>query len=426
MLIVLSFAFGYGLTRLEAPGEMRSNNGHMEAAWRDANVLYTIYKNVDDDYESCLFKFQEESLTSHGLVEFVRECLKEPKEERMEIYNEVSEEIIRDKLTNDMTYNWITCANETTDIIDRDEQNSYVRNLWSESYNNLRSKYEGEGLSESEAFGKAVSEADGTKNCVANHVGGAFFWFTIMTTIGYGNTSPVTNAGRLMVYVFGFLSIILFSGVIGHAGYIILTIVDDFFFCVGLRKFTEGVKSVLFWFVMMVLWLFVSAWLYIGYVTIGEGGSFSFLTDACWFAFISVTTVGFGDFHVPHDSIRVYDMIWMPFTLLIGFILLANFLIKLTDMVKDALAPRSRKLTIKLKSFYIPRSEVDEELTYLKTQDKTSSKDDLTNGKNLDESSLERKTDDNLPDETTHDNILPKHEPADGDDIDDFNFEIKQ
>jgi hypothetical protein len=48
-------------------------------------------------------------------------------------------------------------------------------------------------------------------NCEIHSAGGAMFWFTIMTTVGYGNTAPTTEKGRVLVHTLGLVSIILFG-----------------------------------------------------------------------------------------------------------------------------------------------------------------------------------------------------------------------
>merc|ERR1711957_1139995 len=62
-----------------------------------------------------------------------------------------------------------------------------------------------------EAALKELEEDDGHLNCRPSTLGGAIFWFTIMTTIGYGNTAPETQGGRALVFTFGLLSILLFT-----------------------------------------------------------------------------------------------------------------------------------------------------------------------------------------------------------------------
>jgi hypothetical protein len=57
------------------------------------------------------------------------------------------------------------------------------------------------------AFRQALAYADGFSQCYPNSAAGAWFWFTVMTTIGYGNTAPTSEGGRAMIYTLGFFSI---------------------------------------------------------------------------------------------------------------------------------------------------------------------------------------------------------------------------
>jgi hypothetical protein len=113
---------------------------------------------------------------------------------------------------------------------------------------------------ENEAYQRSLDEASGAADC-KTHVGaGALFWFTIMTTVGYGNTAPTTLGGRGLIYTFGFLNIIAFTSLIGQAGYVTLVIFDRF--CARrcwLRCLTGGLPAVLFWFSYLVLYILLFA-----------------------------------------------------------------------------------------------------------------------------------------------------------------------
>jgi len=171
-----------------------------------------------------------------------------------------------------------------------------------------------------------------------------------MTTVGYGNTAPSTRGGRLLVYTLGFVSIIAFAAILGSAGYVMLTICDDFFLRVRLKRLADGFLSALFWLSAMLLWFCFVAFIFrVGYerrfpvkegITVQLDGAsilyqappFSF-SDGFWFSFITGTTVGLGDTHIDHETYLVRDMFYLPLMLLVSFLFLSNFAIKLAGMI---------------------------------------------------------------------------------------------
>lgn len=184
-----------------------------------------------------------------------------------------------------------------------------------------------QGLNETEARAKAFEEATGHESCRVNAAAGALFWLTVATTIGYGNTSPGTPGGRALVYILGFVSILVFTALIGKAGHVCIVITDDFFERRRLlKRLSKGITACLFWFSVLCLWLLVIAGVAISYTDKRTGGALrAALNNAFWFSFVSITTVGFGDFYVDHTLFLPRDMFYVPLCFLVGFVLLANF-----------------------------------------------------------------------------------------------------
>lgn len=137
-----------------------------------------------------------------------------------------------------------------------------------------------------------------------------------------------------MVYTLGFLSILFFGALSSGAGYVSLTIADDFFETVKLERLTKGWVSVLFWFLVLWLYIVVLAAIFFVYDQY-KYGRIEPLPNLIWWAFISVTTVGFGDIYIAHDTILLSDMFYVPLLLLLGFVFMTNFLLKFSETVMD-------------------------------------------------------------------------------------------
>lgn len=109
------------------------------------------------------------------------------------------------------------------------------------------------------AFNESTSLSSGGSACVINQYGGAWFWFTVMTTIGYGNQAPETKGGQAMVYTLGFLSILLFGGVLAAAGYVSSAIADDTMHRIHLHKLVRPWLACLFWASLYYGWMCIIA-----------------------------------------------------------------------------------------------------------------------------------------------------------------------
>ena len=115
---------------------------------------------------------------------------------------------------------------------------------------------------------------------------------------------------------------------------------EDVFLRLKLKRLVHGPLAVLFWLSMTILWMLVLALAMQKYKTnrIGEGFS---LSDAYWFSYITITTVGFGDIHISHEEFLAGDMFFIPLLVLMGFNFLGIFAEKGVDLYNDFFPAKS-------------------------------------------------------------------------------------
>eukprot|EP00550_Attheya_septentrionalis_P007065 CAMPEP_0198281060 /NCGR_PEP_ID=MMETSP1449-20131203/1070_1 /TAXON_ID=420275 /ORGANISM="Attheya septentrionalis, Strain CCMP2084" /LENGTH=504 /DNA_ID=CAMNT_0043976691 /DNA_START=143 /DNA_END=1657 /DNA_ORIENTATION=- len=345
-LIAVAFVCGHIVAVLELDGEKINNN----LALAENQHLQELLKGLVDAAESAPVDCLDSYISSGGdmnnvlkLRQSLQECgsqLQVLDQPINDVYEELAIELGYGQYGS-MSVNWMTCSNAKGR--EAGDQLAYMAGVWTESYETLLQ--ENKDMSREEA----MAQATGTNSCQVHTAAGAVFWFTIMTTIGYGNATPVTAGGRAMVYTLGFVSIILFTAIIGRAGYAVLQIVDD-----GLRRcerqknkvvqklgvIKRGVPSVLFWMALLILWILFVAEIAIWYNDARRVNSDLSLSDAMWWSYISTTTVGFGDFYIQPDVFLARDMFYIPLLLLISFVFLANFLLKLSGWLLEVMPSR--------------------------------------------------------------------------------------
>jgi hypothetical protein len=121
--------------------------------------------------------------------------------------------------------------------------------------------------------------------------GSTFFMFQMVTTIGYGNQAPQTDHGRVFAlfytllgfFIYGYLNIII-SGCIEGTMFMAISKLAKL---LRVHKHRQAL-CLLFEASAVLLWMVVMS----AYYSTEEGWTF---TDALYFAFISITTIGFGD-----------------------------------------------------------------------------------------------------------------------------------
>jgi len=374
LLNLICFLCGHLLARAEKPIEIEANDAYLRHIFSQ-DVLETsdrvvATKSFQSLTSRCISLYTSSRLDSPNATSFVinntndmemfiNDCIKE-NGHTIDTFHDPVDRILKDESTGSLTYNWIACPiddehlEKQTSLDIRSKHSAVI--AFNKSYSKMHEEvsliYEHAGDMGSgnfvNDFMRRIETISGHDHCYINNAGGAFFWFTIMTTIGYGNTAPESFAGRAMVYTLGFISILLFAAVSGQAGYVSLSIADDFFYRRKMKSLTKGMGASVFWFGTYYLWNVVVGGMVMNWATYRRSTHLGWneFKDAFWFAYISTTTVGFGDYFLHHEVIHYYDMMYLPLVLLLGFVFLANFLIKFAEWIADAMETNNASINV--------------------------------------------------------------------------------
>jgi Ion channel len=71
--------------------------------------------------------------------------------------------------------------------------------------------------------------------------------------------------------------------------------------------------------------------------------------DAYWFAYISTTTVGLGDYILAPQVIQRQDLVTWPVLFLVGFVFFAAFIGKFSDLVRAPFQHHATSLADRLR-----------------------------------------------------------------------------
>mmetsp|Transcript_18142 Transcript_18142/g.49512 ORF Transcript_18142/g.49512 Transcript_18142/m.49512 type:complete len:569 (+) Transcript_18142:97-1803(+) len=213
--------------------------------------------------------------------------------------------------------------------------------LWDEYYRELRAQDVSVREAIRTATANSTREASGGSSCDYNLPASAWFWFTVQTTIGYGNQAPETTGGRALVFVAGFISILAFAGILASAGYILSFLFDNFVKKRGMKILAEPWCASILWGFTCYVWMAIIAASTIAWKEARLDESFS-IRDSYWFSYISTTTVGLGDYYLDPEGVIGADLFIFPFLFLIGFMFLSAFLGKFSELILNTLS-RGRK-----------------------------------------------------------------------------------
>ncbi|KAJ7345302.1 hypothetical protein JRQ81_001252 [Phrynocephalus forsythii] len=162
-----------------------------------------------------------------------------------------------------------------------------------------------------------------------------FFVGTVLSTIGYGNLSPKTAGGQLFCVVFALFGIPLNIVFLQHIGKILSMLCErlaKWLYKKGVKKKTTRCLTLLFFLVMgIVVFLCLPSAVFQEM----EGWTYN---EAIYFAFITLSTIGFGDYvigrkHGKHyfPGYRILVAIWVIF----GLAWIALLFNLLTTLLED-------------------------------------------------------------------------------------------
>ncbi|KAM4690505.1 potassium channel, subfamily K, member 16-like [Rhinophrynus dorsalis] len=144
-----------------------------------------------------------------------------------------------------------------------------------------------------------------------------FFAGTVVTTIGYGTLAPRTPGGQIFCVFYALFGIPLNVIVLGHVGKILSRSCENigkYFFSKGINKKKVKILTILFFLVTgIIVFLGIPPLVFIR----TEHWTY---TEGIYYAFISLSTIGFGDYVVGYEAhsntgYRAFVCLWIIFGL---------------------------------------------------------------------------------------------------------------
>ncbi|KAG7338840.1 ion channel [Nitzschia inconspicua] len=376
LLILISMGIGIKLAQVESPEEINENDAIVAA--RTMINRYRLTSNrLLNVTQICWNEFRLQDEEQQSLEQMTEEQQQQQQQQQQnEVVIQVNVTSLQQSLTEcvnsfipeveafdeasnnyssvaaqSMSFNWNRCwpmrqqrqliLYPTMEMIEAarpEAQADYFQQQWAIVQQQLYQDYLPVNATEDEeleAFQRSVQDATGADACDENLGATAWFFFTIMTTVGYGNQAPVTDTGRLIVVSAGLLCLILFGVILGLCGYVILAIFDDAVSRLncGIVKTCLGnpIFGLLLWGTIWIIFAFSMAqdFQYWWEVRLPEV-NYTRL-DFLWFSFISFSTIGLGDYYLPPEVMFSSDTLKYSVLFMVGFVILSTFFGKILE-----------------------------------------------------------------------------------------------
>lgn len=339
--------------------------------------------------------FSDRTTNFLELYDYLDACGEAGRTWTMDRFRELEEAVVEIGVSG-LTFNWIRCYSGGNDLdvdlrndllrlneVHPTQQYYYYTSRWREDYYRLVEEYQQQirksgQLSVEEIFeasNRALEDATGGDVCTLNGSGSAWFWFTVETTVGYGNQAPITLAGRSLVFTAGFLSILVFGAMLSRSGRVIADLMDQMMLKThpSMERFAYPGWGAVYWGVLWAFWMWVIAAVTTRWKKVRLNEDLG-VGEAYWFSFITTTTVGLGDIFLEPDVMLGIDLLYFPIIFLVGFNLLSAFLNKVTDFLVDYLRSEKRSLVDSILAMSIDNA--DDQLECAPQTDKEQHKEE--------------------------------------------------
>lgn len=330
-LLGMAFAFGAAVAALESPEEIAANDAILVGVYSEYGSYVTeqesIRKTIMEVPGECLSDYdqnvtlQELVSTRQNFTGALLQCATAEAQSKFPILPLFPDYFVT--ANPQLKFDWTIC-----------NRSGYEADAYTRQFRNYVTDFTVEFLEfwdgNDTTVMDALSQASGAKTCSPHYVGGTWFWFTVMTTIGYGNAIPTTEAARLLVYTCGFITVIGFIALNNTASGFVATVVDDLLLRLRLHGLTKGVFSVLLWLCLLILAMLGLAGATKLWILQRMGVTMS-LSDAYWFSFTTSTTIGLGDYNVPHSELIAVDVFVISLVILCSLVVLGIFAGKLAE-----------------------------------------------------------------------------------------------